>query len=732
MKYKSNTIKFNVFFIIGITLLFCAFFAKFAYISLSPVVEGTNLKELDKSRTITKKTLIANRGNILDYNGEYLAQNVNSYTVIAILSPTRTVDKKYPKHVVDKEKTATVLSEILEPLNSVMTKEYILKLLNTKGYQVELGPGGRGISELTKRKIEEASLPGIEFISSVKRYYSKGDFASYIIGFVTKDEETGEMVGRLGIEEFVETKGIKGKNGSITYQKDAYGYQIANTESYTVPAEDGYDFYLTIDSQVQMFIDNAIQEFEKKEPEWVTITIANAKTGAIVGSSSYPSFDPNTKEGIKSYLNPLVSYPYEPGSTMKIFSFASAIEEGVYKGSESYKSGTINVADYKIKDWNKVGWGTITYDTGFTYSSNVAAVKLGQAIAKKSGKKSIINYYNNLGFGSKTGVQVANESIGSKIEPTQETEFASITYGQGLMVTPIQMVKALTSITNDGTVLKPFIVDKVVDTNKNEVVYQSKRTEVKKVYSTSTVNKIMDLMDKTVNGEDPVATGKGYHSDNVRLIGKTGTANYAKNGKYITGTYTNIRSFAGVFPRENPEYIIYVAVKDFKGSSKQMGGIVKNMVESISTYKNINERDSDKNDLKNVTISNFLNKSVDSSIDVLKKKKINYIVVGNGKKVIKQYPAKDAVVSIGTKVYLLTNGSENKMPDILGWSEKEVKDFCNITKINCDFSGYGYVKSTNIKENDIINQETQLKVELEKIEPIALHEEEMDDEEKEE
>lgn len=713
MKYTNNTIKINFVFIICIVLLFALFFAKLAYVATNDNVEGSNLKEIAESRSTTTKTLYATRGNIYDNASNLLAQNVNSYTLIAYLAKSRTTDDRYPKHVVDKEETARKLAEVLEPINKTMTYEYIYERLNVENkYQVEFGSGGKNLSELDKQKIEELNLPGIAFVKSSKRYYQNGDFASYIIGYAKKKEETDEITGELGIEKFCD-RYLKGKDGSITYQHDAYGYQMADKVSQNTPAEDGYDVYLTLDKQVQIFLDNAVSEFTEYNPSWVTITVADAKTGAIIGSSTSPSFNPN-KLNLENYNDPLISYTYEPGSTMKIFSFASAMEEGLYKGDELYKSGTVEVADYKIKDWNKVGWGNISYDVGFTYSSNVAAVNL----SKKLKKQGLTKYYTNLGFGEKTGIELANEYKGD-INFEYDTEVASASYGQGITVTPIQMIQALTTLTNDGTVMKPYIIEKIVDPNKKEVVYQGGKKELKKVYSTSTVNKIKELMDLTVNGTDSAATGKVYHTDSVRLIGKTGTANYTNgNGGYVVGSYNVIKSFAGVFPKDDPEYIIYLAVKDFHGTSKNMGTIVKKMVESVAKYKNLDTRVSDKDATKLVHIDNYVNKTVTSATTTISSLGITPYIIGDGTRVIKQYPNKDILTHQSAKVFLLTNSKNVTMPDINGWSESEVINFCNLIGLKYNFNNYGYVKSFNIEVGSQIDIENQtLEVELENINP---------------
>lgn len=716
MKYKYNTIRINLFFIICIVFLFGLFAYKLGVIALNDEVEGTNLAELAANRSTATKVLTANRGTIYDRTGkEVLAQNVNSYTIVAYLSEKRTSDERYPKHVQDKEMTAQKLAEVLAPDKYEETYKTILKLLNQSNlYQTYLGTVGKGLTENVKKKIEELALPGIDFIKESKRYYPNSDFASYIIGYAKTDETTGEIKGELGIEGYCD-RYLRGKDGSITYQRDAYGYQLADKYSQTIEAQDGYDVYLTLDHQIQIFLDNAIEDFADYDPSWVTITVADASTGAIIGSSTSPSFNPN-KLNITNYNNPLTSFTYEPGSTMKIFSFMTAIEEGKYNGSATYSSGTIKVDSYTIHDWNKTGWGTITYDVGFTYSSNTAAVRLAQAV----GRNTLHQYYEALGFGSLTGIELSGELKGD-IDFTYNSELASASYGQGVTVTPIQMIQALTTLTNDGTVMKPYIIDKIVDPNTGEVVYQGKKTELNKVFSTSTVNKIKELMDLTVNGEDKVATGRGYHTDAVRLIGKTGTANYTSStGGYVTGTYNNIRSFAGVFPYEDPEYIIYVSVKDFKGTSSKMGAIIKNLVESVAKYRNLDERPSDIDESKIVTIDNYLNKDTTTSVNKLQAKGVSAIVIGDGNRVINQYPKKDTKTSQKARVFLVTNGDNVSMPDVIGWSSNEFIDFCKLVGVKYELDGYGYITSSSIEEGTILNENTIIKVTLKNIEPESL------------
>lgn len=695
----NNAVKINKFLVIGIVLLFGLIIGKLIYVSASTNIDGINIKKFALSRTTGNKILYASRGSILDSSGEVLAENVNSYTVIAYLDPIRTTKKSNPQHVVDIDKTVSELAPIIN-----MDEGRLRNLLSRDAYQVELGPEGRGISELVKEKIEKLKLPGIDFIKESKRYYPYGSFASYIIGYAKKNDD-GEIVGEMGIESHYNDE-LTGENGYYKYQKDAYGYKIANTPVQEKKAKNGYNIELTIDSNIQMYLENAISDLVNNySTDWVTITVADAKTGAIVGSASNPTFDPN-KLNITNYNNPLVAYTYEPGSTMKIFSFASSIEEGFYNGDETYSSGKITVDDYEIKDWNNEGWGKITYDVGFTYSSNVAATLLAQKLKKEK----MLDYYTKLGFGQKTGIELYGEMKG-KVNFMYASELAAASYGQGITVTPIQMIQSLTCLTNNGVTVKPYVVKRITDQN-NKVIYETDRQELNKVYSKETIEKIIDLMDKTVNGEDNAATGLVYKTSEVRLIGKTGTAQYtSETGEYTKNSTKNIRSFAGVFPKDNPEYIIYVAIKDLDGTSRVMGNMTKNIVESIAKYKNLSERESNKDESKYVTLKSYLNKNVDNVKEEIESLNLIPIIIGDGNVVTNQYPVNNKNIIINSKVYLKTNGENINMIDISGWTRTEVITLMNFMGVDYEINGTGKVVSTNIMPGNKISEKLIINME---------------------
>lgn len=712
---KTRVIKISPIFIIIVVFIFLCIIIKLTWIGLGNIkVKGQTLTEFAKSRDTRKKTITAKRGTIYTKAGEILAKDVNSYTVIAYLDPSRTKDSNRPYHVVNKEKTAELLSPLIN-----MKKEKILSLLNTKiescnedksrcvktsPYQVELGPGGRGITELVKDQIEDLDLPGIDFISSKKRYYPNGDFLSYTLGYAKLDKNN-EFNGEMGIEQYYNDQ-LTGENGYIEYQSDLYGYQITSTPTVEKKSVSGNDIYLTIDNNIQMFTEQAMNIVEEGKPEWATLVVANAKTGEILGVASSPSFN-NNELNIKSYYDPFISFEYEPGSTMKIFSFMASMDSGIYNGNEKYKSGSIKVDDAKISDWNNKGWGMITYDEGFMGSSNVAASKL----ALNLGRAKLMDYYNSLGFGKRTGLTLPNEVNGT-VNFRYNTEIASASYGQGMTINVSQMIQALTILANEGTMIKPYIVSKIVDGETQEVILENKREEIAKVTSKETVDKMIDLMRGVIDGRSKMSTGTAYNVKGFDVIGKTGTAQIAsQKGGYLTGSRNYIRSFAGLFPEKDPQIIIYV-VASKTTSSNYNKKAVKQLIKDVGTYLNING-ETNKKELQKFKTDSYINKDTSTVLKELTDSNMETILIGNGKKIINQFPKEDTMMNANNKIFLLTNDTKYKMEDIKGWSRSDVLTYANLLNLEVEFSGYGYVKSYSIKKDtELINNMT-LEVTLE-------------------
>ena len=706
-KKRKNNIRYSKIIVLGSLLLFCLMIGRVIQLGMSNEIDDINLKKLANSRTTRTDTISALRGSIYSANGDVLAQNVSSYKLIAYLDPKRTTNKKKPQHVVDKEDTATKLAPVLG-----MEKDEVLRYLNKENvYQTEFGTKGKGLNELKKKQIEDLNLPGLDFIESFKRYYPKGNFASYTIGYTRNaSDEDSTITGELGIEKQYD-KLLKGEDGHITYQKDLKGYKIADTPVIRKDAIQGKDIYLTIDSNIQFFVEQALNNSDKGyDWEWFHITILDAKTGAVLGTSTSPSFDPN-KRDLVNYLDMMISSPYEPGSTMKTFTYMAAMENGVYNGAETYRSGVYKTTDgTEIGDWDRGGWGVISFDKGYAMSSNVGVINL---INRHMSSLMLKSYFKKLGFGKKTGIELPNEMKG-KLDFRYETEIYNAGFGQGITTTPIQNVKAMTPLTNDGMLLEPYVISKIIDSDTKEVVVENKRKEVERVASTATVQKMLQLMSDCVNGYGN--TGSGYRLDSGELIGKTGTAQIAneRSGGYLSGKEDIISSFAGIYPRSNPQVIIYASVKrPSGGSQKPVSNAVKEIVGNISKYYgNSDSKAPTTIEIKDYTVESFTNKKIDQVKMSLDSQGIKYQVIGNGGKVIKQSPNSGDVITNNDIVYLITNDGAMQVPDVRGKSSKVGKDILQKLGLKVKLNGVGYVTEQSIAPGTVITNGMEITLNL--------------------
>jgi len=704
IKWKAPMVVFTIFVVFIFVL-----YIQYLYLSLSPSVYGIDMKEFASNRNTYYSTLYSKRGTIYDSDGNALALDVSSYTVIAYLDESRTGSSTTLYHVKDKQKTAEALSPLLN-----MSVESLLELLNKDKYQVELGPGGRGITELLKNKIEELNLPGIDFIESYKRYYPNGDFASYIIGYakkkdvqvvvdnITKTENI--IVGELGIEVKFDDI-LKGINGYTKYQQDRYGYKIPDTKEETLEASDGSDIYLTLDSNIQRIIESSVDDIVTEyNPDFITISVMDAKTGDILGSAATPSFDPNILN-ITNYENPLTSFVYEPGSVMKIYTYMCALEKGTYDGSATYPSGYIEIEDTKIYDWNKKGWGEISYDYGFEMSSNVGVSYIMQNFINKEDLKTCLTSY---GFGTKTGINLPREMNGN-IVFNYPVEVAAASYGQGISTTAIQQLQALSIIANDGYMVTPQIISKVVKDDK--VTYERKIIKSNKIVSSETIEYIKDLMYKTVNDVEGNATGIGYRIEGLDVIGKTGTAQIYDeiNGGYLTGSTDNLYSFAGMFPKDDPEIIIFVSVKRPNvASNSAIRKLTKPVIEAVAKYRGLLGSNANSDSQVKVKLENYVNKNTNDVIENLEKNNLEIIKLGDGDRIIKQYPSKDTTLLSGDKVYLVTNDKDIRMPSLIGYTRIEAIALLNLLDINYNIEGYGTVVEQSVEEGSLIEKNIKL------------------------
>lgn len=715
MKTRDNK-KWNA--PIAVFIIFLVFilvlFLQYCHLSLFPNIYGINMEEFSLNRNTYETILDSKRGTIYDSEGNILATDISSYTVIAYLDESRTGSSKTLYHVADVEKTAEALSPILN-----MTVEKLSELMSIDAYQVELGPGGRGITELTKKQIEDLELPGISFIESYKRYYPNGDFASYIVGYAKRKdvevEVNGEkteksiIAGELGIEMEYEDI-LKGINGSLSYQRDKFGYKIPDTPEENNPAVDGSDIYLTLDANIQRIVESYVNVAEEKyEPEWMVMNIMDAKTGDILASSSTPSFDPNILN-ITNYENPLTSFVYEPGSVMKTFTYMCAMEKGTYQGDAIYPSGSIVIGDDTVYDWNKVGWGNISYDLGYQLSSNVGISYLVQDYINKDDLKSCLNKY---GFGAETGINLPRELTGT-VSFNYPIEVASAGFGQGISITPVQMLRALTMISNEGKMLKPNIISKIVDSN-GEITYERKIEESEQVISQETVKKIRELMYNTVNDTEN-ATGRGYKVDGLDVIGKTGTAQIydSSTGSYtMSGGGNKIFSFTGMFPKDDPQIIIFTSIKKpNNGTSASLINTTQPVLESIGKYLGLLHTNANDDVINKYVVDSFISKDTEEVSNMLEEKGLETIILGDGNKIIDQYPKKGYTLLNDDKIFLLTNNNI-LMPDLIDYSRIDAIALLELLNVNYELEGYGSVSEQSIDVGEAIDDTIILKLEKE-------------------
>jgi penicillin-binding protein 2B len=694
------------------SLLFFILIFRFVSIQVTGEVHGQALAAKAQQKYSNEKVIDAVRGKIFDRKGEVVAEDTTAYTLVAILDDSVTTNEKKPRHVKDPAMTASKLAKYID-----MSESEIYKKLSKKGlFQVEFGKAGRDISHQTKREIEKLKLPGITFLRDSKRFYPNGVFSSHLVGFVEKKEtKDGKTIssGKLGIEHTLNDE-LTGKNGSLSFESDLWGFLLPDGEEKITPAQDGDNVYLTIDKKIQTFVEDAVDRVDKEyKPKNIIVVVADPKTGDILGMAQRPTFHPTTREGLdKSWHNDVVEKPIEPGSTMKIFTLAAAVEEKKWNPNDLYKSGSYKVTEKSgsIGDHNgRRGWGTITYLEGIQRSSNVAVAKL---VNEKIGTEKFREYLSAFGFDKPTGIDLPNEALG-KIQYQWPIEKITTSYGQGSTVTPIQLVQAATAVANDGIMMKPRVIDKVVDSNTGEIVKQTQPEKAGQPISAETAKEVRDVLETVITSEH--GTGKSYAIEGYKVAGKTGTANLTENGKYLDGPNDYLFSFMGMAPKDDPKLVVYVAVQQpevdhyFKGSIP-VSTIFKSVMKSSLQYLNIKPASMEKAD--SIPVPDTSGMDIAEAKKLFESKGFETVIIGDGNKVEGQLPTSDTIALEGEKIIIKTSGSKT-YPDLTGWSLRDVMKLAQLAELKLNKAGSGYVIKQNLKPGSPINEGENLIVELE-------------------
>ncbi|KKI93742.1 penicillin-binding protein [Bacillus sp. SA1-12] len=712
-------------------LLFLVIFIRFFYIQATGTVHGEALAARAEKLYEEQRPIEATRGRILDHSGEVIAEDKTSYKLIAILDEKVTTNPKKPQHVVDVDETAQKLAPLLD-----MKVSEVEKILSKEDlFQVEFGSAGRDISQSQKEKIEELDLPGITFIRDKQRFYPNGVFSSHLIGYAQTQEETKETVGMMGLEKNLE-KYLREEDGYVKFEKDNYNWKLPNSNDKIVAPKNGNDVYLTIDQKIQTFLEDAMnQVVDEFSPEKIIAVVADPKTGKILAMGQRPSFDPNTRD-ITSYTNDVISYPFEPGSTMKIFTLAAAIEEGVYNGNAYFQSGKYAIEGPDISDHNGSGWGPITYNEGVQRSSNVGFSLIAD---KLLGTDRLYQYLNKFGFLGKTGIDLPNED-NSQINFKTHRDRVTTAFGQASAVTPIQQIQAATAIANNGKMMQPYVIDKIVDTDNKEIVKQTKPKVVGQPISEKTATEVLNILETVVSSEK--GTGKPFRIEGYEVAGKTGTAQIysPEKGRYLSGNDNHVFSFLGMAPKDDPELIVYVAVQkpELEGkagsvpTSMIFNTVMKNSLqylqieptEETETTKVEEEADS------GMMLPSLEGMNTSEAKSKLKELGLEPILLGNGESIKAQYPEAETPVIVNEKVFLQL--SENvEMPNMAGWSKRDVMKLANLLGLSVETEGSGYVVKQSINKGSILKKGDVLSVTLGATEKKNTLEEKQTTEEKE-
>lgn len=683
---------------------------------------GTSLDPYVKNVSLVSETIYAKRGTIYDLNGEVVAQDTKTYDIICYLSKDRIGNNKTVAYVDDPLYTSQVLSTFLDMEQADI---YFYLTNNPNLYQTELGIKGRNLSEETKDAIlNYPNIHGIGFRESTKRNYPQGkDYSPYVLGFAQSNED-GKVVGKMGIESYYNEE-LSGSDGKHVYQRDKNGFILAGMYEETEKAVNGNDIYLTIDSSIQQALTTAFEDVETKNnasKAWGSVV--EIDTGRVLAWGQTPSFDPNVLE-IEDYNDFGATIAYEPGSVMKSIIYAAAMDMGVYNGNATfnsdpfcyYSSGPNPYRTYGSEYYGCINnaanhsWGTIELDYGLIFSSNVATSTL---LTDYVGVEKFTEYLDAFGFFKEVDTDRVFETTGYK-NYKYPSEKLSLTYGQGSSVTMLQMVQAYTAIFGNGEMLKPYFVDKIVDHDTGDIVYQGERTVVSTPIKESVAKQMQDLLRRVVS--DPKGTARFYSVDEVDILAKTGTSEIVVNSGYNSDD--SITSVMLAFPYEDPQYMIYFAyVSPYDYQNHTYSAPIKDLIRRVALLTNVGYNPNENqisNTIHTYEMPNLLSSSLNDAENSLAAFGVDVIRIGNGDSITAQYPLPGDKVYTREKVFLKTNSESVELPDFSGWTRKEVVEYWDKSGLSIGLVGNGVAVSQSVSPYTSVDRNMEIFVYFEDI-----------------
>ena len=581
----------------------------------------------------------ASRGKILDRIGIVLADNVTTTSLVLV-----------PNQIKNKREVTNELAKILNVSYNEM-KKHVFK--NTSIERVH--PLGRRLSYEVADKIEALKFDGVYLLKEAKRYYPYKTLLAHVLGYVGIDNQ-----GLSGLELQYD-KYLTGEAGAIKYFSDAKGNKLTLSDVYVKP-QDGMDLQLTIDINIQKSVERELDNVvNMMNPDMALAVVMNPKTGEVLAMSSRPTFDPNNYKNYSSEVlsrNLPIWASYEPGSTQKIITTAASIEEKVIDiyNEHFFDTGGVTVDGARIRCWKAGGHGDQTFLQVLQNSCNPGFVLMGERL----GKEKLFSYLDLFGFGQKTGIDLNGEGKGIifPLSRVGNVELATTAFGQGISVTPIQQITAISAVLNGGNLLKPYVLASVLEPETGNVMYQNKKTVVRKTISKETSKTMRYALETVV----ALGGGKAAYIDGYRIGGKTGTAQKVKDGAYLVNNY--IMSFVGIVPSNDPEAVLYIAIDNPKNTALLSSytttpiarRILLDIIDALDIKKQEGgvEKDWQWDDKVYYEVPNVIGKDKKEAKEILEHFKVEYSKTGS--KVISQSPkAGERLEDGGTITLLLGN-----------------------------------------------------------------------------
>lgn len=681
-----------VFMVLAIALI-----SRLAWLQL---IKGPELGRKALAQWMREIPVEPKRGIIYDSKGNELAISASADTVVAL--PAQIKAKEAPQ----------VAAELARILDANVDK--ILGLITQRKAAVYVA---RKVDPAVAREIRELALPGITFTEESRRYYPYGNLASQVIGFAGIDSQ-----GLYGLEIQYD-EWLRGKQGYLQYPTDNKGQEIPNGTPTYIPPDPGYDVHLTIDQVIQHIIERELDNLMlMHNAESVSAIVMDPKTGAILAMANRPDFDPNNfmtaveETGSQSvWLNHTISGGFEPGSTFKVVTATAGLEKGVVnEASQYYDKGYEVVAGQRLHCWKRTGHGQETFLEVMQNSCNPGFIDVGQ----KLGADTMLEYLSKFGFGKKTGIDLPGEAIGVMFNKVGPVELATLSFGQGPSVTPIQQVAAMAAIANGGKLMQPYVMESIRDQDGN-VIEQREPKVVQQVTAPEIAERVAAMLESVVSD----GGGRNAYIPGFRVGGKTGTAQVPKpGGGYYSDKY--IASFSGFAPVDDPKVAVFISVHNPQGKyghygSQVAGPAFRNMAEDILYYLDVRpQTEATSVPAQAIEVPNLVGDTSAEALERLRDTGLNIRLDGQGAKILDQTPKAGVKVPPGSTVIvhmgekLPSAGEPVQVPDVSGLSLRDASVKLSAVGLQVQAVGSGIAVSQSPVHGTVITAGSIVRVEF--------------------